>query len=779
MATYVNYSPTSTIGRAMFNFDVFGIPNFELSGMVRVSVSDDFAFGENPDLYTSGSAEVAWTAQMIANVQDVLAAFSNFANITFQWAGDFDTSPPGVDNTPNPGDVGQANLSDINIYWIYRPDLYFAGLSGISTDTALGYTGAAGDVVLNQYWYYDQSLDLDTEARETLMHELGHSLGLSHPHSSVNPFTGARTLTSDFAATTNLGFSQLGFRTISGNDMDKEYFTIMSYDDQPDLAFTPMILDVIALQQAYGEGPGTHGSGDDTITAGNAGYRTYFDTGGIDTVDLSFYTGGAYLHMGATITGAAHLVGVLMSAQDGANLPFGGEPISLRWFYGEYENALGSIAADGIIGNALNNIIDGGGGNDSLTGGGGNDTLIGGSGADTLIGGTGNDTYVVDDGGDVAQETSTLVTEIDDVQSSVSFTLGANLERLTLTGDGDINGTGNSLANLITGNGGNNVLDGGAGIDTAVFSGVRANYAVLSGLGVLIFTDNVGGDGSDSLLQIERVQFADGTNFYGTAAADKFLAGAPGESVFYGFEGNDTYSILSGDNTIVAGSGANKITTGSGNDTISSGAGNDKISAGAGTNVINAGDGANKITTLDGDDTIVAGIGNDKIDAGEGDNTIYAGGGADKITTGGGDDTIYGEAGIDKIIAGGGNDIVAGGDGNDKLTGGTGEDIFRFDTAPNATTNLDRITDFLPGVDEIELENAIFTALAEADELPAGEFRGGAGVTSAADGDDHLLYNSSGGALYYDPDGTGASAAVQIARLSSNLALTAADFMVS
>ncbi|KNH43125.1 type I secretion protein, partial [Pseudomonas lini] len=92
--------------------------------------------------------------------------------------------------------------------------------------------------------------------------------------------------------------------------------------------------------------------------------------------------------------------------------------------------------------------------------------LDGGLGADILIGGAGNDTYVVDNIGDVISETSTLAGEIDTVRSSVTFTLGANLENLTLTGAANLNGIGNTLNNVITGNDGNNQLNGGAGLDT-------------------------------------------------------------------------------------------------------------------------------------------------------------------------------------------------------------------------------------------------------------------------------------------------------------------------
>ncbi len=124
----------------------------------------------------------------------------------------------------------------------------------------------------------------------------------------------------------------------------------------------------------------------------------------------------------------------------------------------------GSSAINGS-GNGLNNMLTGNSGNNTLMGDAGNDTLNGGIGADTLMGGSGNDTYVTD-GGDMISEAASAGT--DTVQSSVTTTLGTNLENLTLTGSSAVNGSGNGLNNTITGNTAANTLSGGAGMDTLI-----------------------------------------------------------------------------------------------------------------------------------------------------------------------------------------------------------------------------------------------------------------------------------------------------------------------
>src|SRR5262249_54406260 len=117
-------------------------------------------------------------------------------------------------------------------------------------------------------------------------------------------------------------------------------------------------------------------------------------------------------------------------------------------------------------GNPGANKLSGGDGNDTLDGSLGNDTLDGGKGADSMQGGMGNDTFIVNDAGDVVAETGGIDTGL----SSITYTIvDPNVENLTLTkGAGDIGGTGNIAANVITGNEGTNHLDGLGGADTMI-----------------------------------------------------------------------------------------------------------------------------------------------------------------------------------------------------------------------------------------------------------------------------------------------------------------------
>ena len=142
-----------------------------------------------------------------------------------------------------------------------------------------------------------------------------------------------------------------------------------------------------------------------------------------------------------------------------------------------------------LIGTAANGT--GNGLANNLTGDAAANRLDGGVGNDTLVGGTGNDTYIVDSLSDVVTERTTTSTEIDAVQAAVSWTLGANLENLILTGTA-ANGTGNALANSLTGDAAANRLDGGAGADN--LSGGVGNDILIGGTGNDTLTGGLGSD---------------------------------------------------------------------------------------------------------------------------------------------------------------------------------------------------------------------------------------------------------------------------------------------
>jgi Ca2+-binding RTX toxin-like protein len=146
-------------------------------------------------------------------------------------------------------------------------------------------------------------------------------------------------------------------------------------------------------------------------------------------------------------------------------------------------------------------------------------------------------------------------------------------------------------------------------------------------------------------------------------------------------------------------------------------------------------------------------------------NTIRGNSGANKLMGLGGNDVLVGN---------GGNDLISGGAGKDRLTGSKGRDSFLFDEAPKSN-NADVIVDFSPVHDTIRIDNADFREVGRngrpaEDALVFG--------SAAADASDRLIYDQTSGALYYDPDGTGAAAQVRMATLANKAALTLSDFLI-
>jgi Ca2+-binding RTX toxin-like protein len=260
----------------------------------------------------------------------------------------------------------------------------------------------------------------------------------------------------------------------------------------------------------------TGGIGDDTFIAG-LGNDAFHGGAGFDTVDYSAVGSAVTVKLNGGIT--------QNDGQGGVDMLTG------------IERVIGTAFDDLLIGDGLGNTLIGGAGRDTLIGMAGDDTLIGGEGqANTLQGGIGNDLYVVSVAGDSVVE---LANEgVDTVQTALgAWTLGANLENLIHTGSSAFTGTGNALANVITGGGGddllrggggNDTLNGGLGDDTAVFAGLRSSYAIIATANGYQITDTAAGvdgdDGIDQLIGIEKVRFKDGTTL---TLADLGLTPAP------------------------------------------------------------------------------------------------------------------------------------------------------------------------------------------------------------------------------------------------------------
>ncbi|MBX9252748.1 S8 family serine peptidase [Desmonostoc muscorum CCALA 125] len=401
------------------------------------------------------------------------------------------------------------------------------------------------------------------------------------------------------------------------------------------------------------------------------GDTTLTDTSGADTINAAAITSSSYLNLNPGSTSI--LNGTTLAISTGTVI----------------ENAFTGDGNDTIIGNSAAN---------ALSSGRGNDTLNGGAGNDTLRGGRGNDIYIVDSAGDVVIENPNEGT--DTVQSSVTYTLSANVESLILTGTAAINGTGNSLNNSITGNSGNNTLDGGGGNDTLN-----------------------GGAGNDT------------------------LNGNTGNDRMVGAAGNDIYIVDSSADVVVE-------NVNEGTDTIQS-----SISYVLGSNLDNL--------ILTGTSAI-NGTGNtfnNNITGNSGNNTLD---GKD------GNDTLNGGAGNDNLLGGNGNDILVGGIGNDTLTGGTGVDRFTFNSR---SEGIDRIADFSVVDDTIAVSAASFGGgLVAGVAIAASQFILGTAATTTSH---RFMYDRSNGALFFDQDGTGAIAKVQIATLSTGLSLTSADVFVN
>jgi Ca2+-binding RTX toxin-like protein len=390
-------------------------------------------------------------------------------------------------------------------------------------------------------------------------------------------------------------------------------------------------------------------------------------------------------------------------------------------------------------------------GNDSLFGGAGNDLLSGDNGNDVLYGGTGDDTYVIqliNDSADLIIENTNEGNDL--VSSYLNYSLGSHLENLSLRGTENINGSGNTLSNLITGNSGNNILAGQLGNDTMTGGMGNDSYVIDADIdfGTKTITEASSGgfdniDFSASAIGISLNLSALSTQ---TISANLLLTNIGLQSIerVYGGSGNDTITGNASENTLRGGIGSDVLTGGAGNDTYIIDADvdlgtdaiietprtiNDPLSFFGATDTLDFSSTTTKAisvslaipivfpTPIKQIKTVATGVsiiisanliediiggslgdsltGNgleNNLDGGVGNDTLRGGAGNDQLQDRDGDDALYGESGDDRL-----KDVY----GNDSLYGGTGNDTYYIETVNSVGTIIEYTNEGLDRVQSI------------------------------------------------------------------------------
>ncbi|WP_285892590.1 M10 family metallopeptidase [Microvirga terrae] len=427
-----------------------------------------------------------------------------------------------------------------------------------------------------------------------VLHELGHSLGLKHPHDSGGTLP-----------------------TMSGEHDSPEY-TVMSYGNTWDNPQTYMQYDIAALQEMYGADFTTNGGNTVYLWSPETGeafvngigqgapvtnkiFMTIWDGGGNDTYDLSNYSGDQTIDLapGGCIKFSQTQLGMKTSTSFVRGnvynaFQYRGDPRSL------IENAIGGSGHDSIKGNVASNMLDGGAGNDGLSGASGDDTILGGAGHDWLDGGTGADLMDGGEGWDVASyqsATSGITVDLTSNANSgaaagdrilnVEVLQGSNhADRLTgldrsngsgvqLYGEGGDDGlTGKGGGDALFGGAGNDWLDGGPGgdlLDGGAGWDVLSYQSATGGV-VVDLTGNQNG-GAAAGDQVSNIEVLQGSNYADTLTSVDRGGGSGAQ--LYGEGGNDTLTGKAGGDYLFGGSGGDWLDGGFGCDVLSGGAGAD------------------------------------------------------------------------------------------------------------------------------------------------------------------------------------------------------------
>ena len=424
-----------------------------------------------------GDFGYTWTNYAYQVMQEAFDAWEAVIDVDFQYLGywdDYRNSSVDIMVSLNDNSFfGNPEIAGIGLF----PNAAFANNYAASNGhNILSYPQPAGDITLNiEHEAFDWT-NLGSAFFHIILHEIGHALGLKHPHDGG--LAGYTT-----------------YQAAGLDEYDNGYLTLMSYDPTSHVwdfgwASTPLAIDIIAAQTIYGANKTTN-AGNNIHTLSKDGLlRTIYDVSGADTLDAHSINHGVTLKLGQ---------GQWISLDELSNV-YIAEGTTI-------ENAIGTDWNDIIYGEKGINTLYGLSGNDEIQGLGGNDLLIGGSGNDTLYGQNGNDELQGGSGNDELQGGAGDDVSYGGIGNDTLFGQDGNDRLFGDSGNDQLQG-GSGLDRFM-GGAGNDTLFGDSGFDGAYYNSSRVNFTQSKVGEVTTFTDNLGLEGTDQLTSVERAYFTD------------------------------------------------------------------------------------------------------------------------------------------------------------------------------------------------------------------------------------------------------------------------------